>query len=72
MTNPVCRRACRLNADADDGFVIEDGCPIHDRVGYTPFKVFWFRGKPWLIGSLALDTQDDSRRVVAAFCMGLS
>jgi len=72
--NPGCLRACRL--DPKVGFVIESGCPVHDREGYTPFTVLWLRGQPVLVGSMSLgfygDSPDHDHVHVYAFLMGMN
>ena len=71
--NPGCRRACRL--DFGSGFVIEDGCPVHDREGYTPFTVKWIIDHPCLIGTLSLCEDEGAEHehiAVACFLIGLN
>ena len=75
VANPGCQRECRLDRAAGD-FIVEPGCPIHDRPGYTPFKVFWVpSGHPCLVGTLTLVYGDGSAHehiVCASFLLGLN
>jgi hypothetical protein len=52
--NPGCRRECRMDPTVQDGFVIEEGCPVHDREGYRPFTVVWLNTRPVLVGTITL------------------
>ena len=72
--NPGCQRECRLDCAA--GFVIEPGCPAHDRVGYKPFDITWIIGHPCLVGTIVLRSASASEAhehvLVAQFLMGLN
>lgn len=52
--NPGCRHECRLDRSVKAGFVIEVGCPAHDREGYRPFSVVWLGPRPCLVSTLTL------------------
>lgn len=68
--NPGCQHDCHLVYGAD--FVIEGGCPVHDRPGYRPFKVAWFCAVPVLVGQFALVADDGGQILIASFVMGLN
>ena len=71
--NPGCRRGCHL--DCASGFVIEPGCPAHDREGYKPFDITWLVGHPCLIGTIVLRRNAGEAHehvLVAQFLMGLN
>ena len=52
--NPGCQRECRLDPTVKDGFVVEEGCPVHDREGYRIFTVVWLGPRPCLVGTVTL------------------
>lgn len=73
--NPGCLRECRLDRAVESGFVIEAGCPVHDREGYRPFVVGWLGPNPCLLGTLSLCHDEGAKHehvLVASFLMGLN
>ncbi len=67
--NPGCRHDCHLTRES--GFVIEEGCPIHDRPGYRPFVVVWIGPRPILVSTITLGVygspEDHAHEHVHAF-----
>lgn len=72
--NPGCQRECHLDRSA--GFVVEPGCPIHDRAGFQTLRVCWMGQHPCLVGSLTINwtSVDGTHEHIHAFAfmLGLS
>ena len=58
--NPGCGHFCSLTRA--HGFVIEHGCPTHDRPGSRPFTPLWLQGRYVCVAVMTLRTPAGERR----------